>query len=99
MQYGSFQYCLFGITGKDNPTADAYKSLLSIASDSVWVRLSYSEKPVVRMYAFKALYSKNSTDLEEVTSRLKTDTVSVCDISDDFQLTAPIAKFVSLTGR
>lgn len=88
-----------GFTGKDNPTADAYKSLLQIAPDSVWVRLSYSEKAVVRMYAFEALHSKNSPELEEVTSRLKTDTAVVCEVSGDLEITTSIAQFVSMVRR
>ena len=88
-----------GFTGKDNPTADAYKSLLQIAPDSVWVRLSHSEKPVVRMYAFEALYNKNSPDLEEVISRLKTDTAAVCEISGDMKTTSSIGQIVSAIRR
>ncbi|GGB19872.1 hypothetical protein [Puia dinghuensis] len=88
-----------GITGKDNPAADAYKTLLRIAPDSVWVRLSYSEKPVVRMYAFEALLSKKSPDLERVKNRLKKDTATVCEIFGDVSMTSSIGELVSLANH
>jgi hypothetical protein len=88
-----------GITGKDSPSSDSYKTLLRIAPDSAWVRLSYSKNPVARMYAFEALLSKNSPDLERVRGRLKNDTAVVCEISDDVTVTSSIGDLVSLTRR
>ena len=88
-----------GFTGKDNPAGDAYKRLYRMAPDSVWVRLSYSEKPVLRMYAFIALLNKNSPELAGVESRLKTDTGVVCEISDDVTETTSIGFTVSAVMR
>ena len=84
-----------GFTGEDNPTAAAYRKLFRIAPDSVWVRLSYSEKLVLRMYAFIALLNKNSSELDLVEGRLKTDTGVVCEISDDITETNSIGNIVS----
>jgi hypothetical protein len=88
-----------GFTGKVYPQADAYKTLLRVAPDSVWVRLSYSEKPVVRMYAFDALFSKNSPELEGVRSRLKNDKAAVCEVFDDVTVTSSIGDIVSRVRR
>jgi hypothetical protein len=84
-----------GITGSENSAAFAYKKLLRIASDSVWVALSHSEKPVARTYAFRALLFKNSPDLDRVRSRLRKDTAVVCEIADDVTITTSIGDFVS----
>jgi hypothetical protein len=88
-----------GITGRVNPAADSYTTLLRIVPDSVWVRLSYNEKAVVRMYAYEALFSKSSPELEQVKIRLKRDTAMVCQIFDDVTITASIGEFVSLGRR
>ena len=84
-----------GIEGKENTAAESYKKLLQVAPDSVWVRLSYSEKPVVRMYAFEALFSRNSPDLESVKTRLKADTATVCRVSGDVEMNLSIGSLVS----
>ena len=54
------------IEGSESRVFNAYKRLLKIAPDSLWVRLSYSDKPVVRFYALEALVQRNSPLLDSV---------------------------------
>jgi hypothetical protein len=85
-----------GIEGKESPVFDAYKRLLKIAPDSLWVRLSYSDKPVVRLYALEALVKKNSPLLDGVERRLKNDSAGVCTIADDLGISYSISDAVAL---
>ena len=88
-----------GFTGQETPAGIAYKKLFLYAPDSVWIRLSYSENPVLRMYAYIALRNKKSPELGRVENRLKTDTAVVCKIDDDVTMTTSIGQFVSLISR
>ena len=60
-----------------------YEKLLEIASDSLWIELSYSKSPVMRYYAYKALLSKESSEFPAVRNRLIRDTSPVCTYSCD----------------
>lgn len=84
-----------GFTGEETPAGIAYQKLFLCAPDSIWVRLSYSENPVLRMYAYLALLNKKSPELKGLVNRLKTDTAVVCEIDDDVTMTSSIGWFVS----
>ena len=62
---------------------DCYEKLLEIASDSLWVELSYSKSPVMKYYAYNALFSKGNINSLSIRNRLIGDTSSVCTHSCD----------------
>ena len=67
-----------GYTGERSKVYICYKELLEIASDSLWVKLSYSKSVAMRYYAYEALLMKESTNLSSVRNRLLKDTTQVC---------------------
>jgi hypothetical protein len=67
-----------GIEGRKSYIYCCYEKLLETASDSLWVKLSYSKSPVMRYYAYKALFSRESTNLQSVRNRLIKDSSQVC---------------------
>ncbi len=85
-----------GFAGEETMADDCYERLLQIAPDSTWVRLSFSKKPVVRMYAFDALFYRNSPDLKGVKDRLRNDKAAVLSVSGCTEITASICFFVSI---
>lgn len=86
-----------GIEGKPSEIYAAYDTLLKIASDSLWIKLSYDKSGVVRFYAFQALFAKKSPRVAEVISRLKNDTAFICSLGGDLKLYGTVGSFVRKT--
>jgi len=66
-----------GFGARKSHICNSYEKLLKVISDSLWIELSYSDSPVVRYYACRALFSKGSDDFPIVRDRLKKDTTLV----------------------
>ena len=67
-----------GFEGRKSYIYSCYEKLLEVASDSLWVKLSYSKSPVMRYYACMALLSNKSANFISVKNRLLKDTTEVC---------------------
>ena len=67
-----------GFTGEKSIIYSYYEKLLEIASDSLWIELSYSKSAVMRYYAYQALLSKGNIRFLSVRNRLIKDTSCVC---------------------
>jgi hypothetical protein len=76
-----------GIEGRKSYIYNCYEKLLEVASDSLWTELSYSKSPVMRYYAYKALFSRESANLQSVRNRLVKDTAQVCYHTMDMTFT------------
>ena len=70
-----------GFIGEKSKIYSCYEKLLEIASDSLWIELSYSKSPVMRCYAYQALLLKENINLPSIRNRLIKDTSSVCTYS------------------
>jgi hypothetical protein len=84
-----------GIAGEESEVYDCYQRLLEIAPDSVWIKLSYNENPVLRLYAFEALKATKSPDLQKTKARLQRDKATVCYISADNRVIYSISSYVT----
>ena len=84
-----------GYTGEESEVYDSYQRLLEIAPDSIWVQLSYNNNPIIRIYAFKALQTKNRAFLKEVEYRLQKDKATFCYVSADTRTIYSVSSFVS----
>lgn len=67
-----------GFTAEKSEIYTCYKTLLELASDSLWIELSYSKSVVMRYYAYRALLSKGNVNLLSIRNRLIKDTTQVC---------------------
>ena len=87
-------YGSVGINGGENSVYESYKRLLTLVGDSVWVELSKNKNAVVRVYAFKALLSKNSPEVKRIQNTLKSDSTSFCLKANDFSLDMTVGFYV-----
>lgn len=88
-----------GYTGDESEVYDSYQRLLEIAPDSLWVKLSFNKNPVLRVYALKALVTKNSSKLFEANDRLQKDKDTICYVAGDTRMSFSVSFFVSSTNR
>jgi hypothetical protein len=88
-----------GIAGEESEVYDCYKRLLAIAPDSMWLRLSHHTKPVVRMYAYRALQQKNSPDYGKVKRWLARDTATVCEQAGCTIMTFSLKEFIAWENK
>ena len=88
-----------GMEGRKSYIFSCYEKLLEVASDSLWVKLSYSKSPVMKYYAYKALFSKENTNLQSVRDRLIKDTSQVCFHITDRILCSPFNSFIEMDFR
>lgn len=84
-----------GYAGEESMVYDTYLRLLQIAPDSIWLRLSFSKNPVLRVYAFEALESQKSKYLQVVKNRLRKDKATICYVSADIRIIYSISSLVS----
>ena len=75
-----------GFNAEKSYIYSCYTDLLEVASDSLWLELSYSKSAVMRYYAYKALLSKESTNLHSIRNRLIKDTSHVCLYAMDIMI-------------
>lgn len=85
-----------GISGSPSEIYAFYDSLLRIAPDTLWRKLTYSKKPVMRYYAFKALMEKKDPDLQKVITRLEKDKAPVEVVSGCTGLKGSLCFFVAM---
>ena len=88
-----------GFEAKRSYICNSYEKLLDIVSDSLWVELSYSESPVMRYYACRALFSKESNDFSIVRDRLKKDTTPICFQSFDVFYYYTLGELIELASK
>jgi hypothetical protein len=84
-----------GMTSEKSITYECFKRLEQLASDSLWFQLSKSKSTVMRIYAYKALLSKNQSLALQVKERLKNDKSPFCDITDDQTMYLTVDFFVT----
>jgi hypothetical protein len=72
-----------GFATRKSHIYNSYEKLLEVLSDSLWVELSYSDSPVMRYYACRALFSNGSDNFLSVRDRLTKDTTHICFQSFD----------------
>lgn len=88
-----------GFTGKPSEIYSLYAALLRVAPDTLWRKLSFSKKPVMRYYAFKALMKKKDPCLPQVIARLEKDKASVDVVSGCIVMGSPLCLLVALDSR
>ena len=90
-----------GFTGENSILYETYETLNQIASDSLWLKLTYSKSPVMRCYAYHAILSKQNNKLiNEVKSRLINDTTRLdfysCDIYEKGGTVSNFVKYLKI---
>lgn len=84
-----------GFTGEPSEIYALYAALLRVAPDTLWRKLTFSKKPVMRYYAFKALMEKKDPGLPQVIARLEKDSAGVEVTSGCSTIGLPICLWVA----
>lgn len=84
-----------GIDGKTSDTYESYERLLDILPDSMWIRLTFSKSPSMRVYAYQALQLKQNSELYGVEKRLSTDTSTVCWKKSDITIECSVGYLIA----
>jgi hypothetical protein len=85
-----------GYTGTESEVYDCYQRLLEIAPDSTWDNLSHNKNPILRIYAFDALKTRNSDNLQGVKHRLQKDKATFRLVSGCTEFVWTVSSFVSI---
>lgn len=83
-----------GVEKTPSETFAIYDSLLKVAPDSLWHKLTYDRNPVVRCYAYQALFTRNAPEVAQIGYRLENDTDSICYKENIYQLTGTVGWFI-----
>jgi hypothetical protein len=83
-----------GFGGGESAVYASFRRLDHLISDSIWLKLSYDRKPVMRAYAYWALLRRNSPLLPKIRDHLKNDRATFCYYSADVMYQDRVRDFV-----
>jgi hypothetical protein len=83
-----------GLAGKEPSVYAAFENLDKIVTDSFWLHMSHSTYPVMRLYSYRALESRNQEMASQVRERLKEDTAIVCWRANDMEDSCPVKELM-----
>ena len=83
-----------GFVGRESAVYASFRRLDYLISDSIWLKLSYDRKPVMRAYAYWALLKRNSPLLPKIRGHLKNDRGTFCFYSADVMYPESVSDFV-----